>query len=745
MPGAAFHRVDLHVHTFPDSEGDPKPDVEAYVAAAVTSGLRVLAITDHNTSRFAPAAIKAAEGKELLVLPGVEVSTHDGHLLALFAPDAITELDAFVNPGNLKLVALSEVEKRSTRAMLDLVDEIYGRGGLAIPAHVDTANGIHERLKPAELSELLAAPALAGLEFHHEDALATWFTDEDPDSNRLAAWKGRQKVPELQDRGLARLMSSDAHSVEKIGQDRSSRTLTRLRLDDVNFAAVRLAVHLNPKARCKAEAILPATYPRILSAEFKGGFLDGVTMEFSSNLNCVIGGRGSGKSTALLAIRSALGAELAPEDDPDDEERMPSEVRVRFIDSTGSERTAVRRRGEDPVDAESGAPIRLRLADLGQDESGRLARGYREHPEFLLEFLDEFIVRHRFDEREGDLLAQLEERAAEVRRTTVRMTQIDQLEKDRRRLDASLKAAQTGKVEQIAEWAALLAAQAPLLERLHRDLTDMTTLAPSAKAIDVDALAVEFGVDLAKRGEQFVEGTGGLRQALIELDRETQTIRASSTVELAQASRPAREALDRWRQDQSALEARLKAKQAELEAHGLKVQAGAVREIATRLQAVNASLGELRKKQVEHREARRQRQLILDQLHSNRDALYEARRATTKQIAIAANSYADNLDIRVHFDREGLNDPWVKWLTTKFGFRSPRVQRLAQKLHPRALADGLLNNSAQILDLHDETEPFFTAEALAAARNWDDIFTLETMRLDDRPTIEVQERGSPRA
>ena len=43
---------------------------------------------------------------------------------------------------------------------------------------------------------------------------------------------------------------------------------------------------------------------------------------------------------------------------------------------------------DDPVDANAGSPIRPRLADLGQDESGRLAHGYRDRPEILLEFLD---------------------------------------------------------------------------------------------------------------------------------------------------------------------------------------------------------------------------------------------------------------------------------------------------------------------------------------------------------------------
>jgi AAA domain len=624
VAGADFVRADLHIHTYPDGDVDPAPDIDAYVTAALASGVRVLGVTDHNATRFVSAAIKAAEGTGLLVLPGVEVSTHDGHLLALFAPDRLSELEAFANPASLKLTAISETEQRSTRAMLDLVHEINDRGGLAIPAHVDAADGINDRLKPAELTELLASPALAGLEFHRQDALETWFTDQDADPHRLAAWKARQNVAELRERGLARLMSSDAHSIDKAGQDRSARTLTRLRLDDLNFDAVRLAIQLNPKARCKAEAILPATYPRILRAELKGGFLDGVTLDFSPNLNCVIGGRGSGKSTALLAIRAALGAQLAPDDDPDEEQRMPSETLVQFIDSAGSERTAVRQRGQAPVDAESGSPIRLRLADLGQDESGRLARGYREQPEILLDFLDGFVVKHRFEERDGELLARLEENGAEVRRTTVRMEQIKRLEDDRARLDASLKAAQTGKVELIAEWAALLAAQAPLLDRLARELGEATTIPPEPTSIDIDALAAEYGVDLTKRGQQFVEGADGLRQALIELELESKGIRATATGALAEVAKAAREALERWQRDQADLEARLRAKQTELEAQGLKVQAGAVREIATRLQTVNTSLGELRKKQVEHQEARTERRTLLGQLYDNRGLLYEA-------------------------------------------------------------------------------------------------------------------------
>ena len=740
--GAEFIRADLHVHTFPDGDVSPEPDFASYVEAALASGVRVLGITDHNTSRFASAAIEAAEGTGLFVVPGVEVATHDGHLLALFAPEALDELEAFSNSTNLQLMPGSTAEQRSRRSMLDLVDEIHRRGGLAIPAHVDAVDGIHEKLRPPELAELLASPALAGLEFHHTDALETWFTDHDPCPNRAAAWRGRQAVAELRDRGLGRLMSSDAHSVDKVGQDRSVRTLTRLRLDDLNFVALRLAIQLNPKARCKAEAILPATYPRIQSVELKEGFLDGVKLNFSPNLNCVIGGRGAGKSTALLAIRAALGAQLGPDDNADDEQRMPDETRIHFIDSTGSERIACRRRGEVPVEADSLSPIRLRLADLGQDESGRLARGYHEAPEMLLEFLDGFVVKHRFQEREDELLSFLDENAAEVRRTSVQRKQIEKLENERARLEANLKAAQAGKIEEIAEWAAMLAAQAPLLDFLAAELDRAATLPQQPEKIDIDALASEFGVDLTKRWQKFVEDPDGLREALDVLQRESKSIRSKATAELSNAANAARQALKRWQDDQQELEARLKTRQTELEAAGLKVQAGAVRQIAGRLQKVTQSLGELRRKAEEHKDARAERTDLLAQLYANRDSLYETRRATLKRISDSASSHADRLAIRVFFEREGMNKQWVDWLTEECNFRSPRVQRLAAKITPREFAGALLADTPRLLELSDDDGgTFFTADTLPAVQPWEEIFTLEAMRLDDRPRIEVKEQG----
>lgn len=743
MAGAEFVRVDLHVHTHPDNEVDPEPDIAAYITTAASRGLRVLAITDHNTARFAERAVKASEGSGVFVVPGVEISTHDGHLLALFAPSALPSLAAFVNPENLNLKELSATEVRSTRSMLDLIGEIQQRGGLAIPAHVDAVDGMATRMSPGELKDLLTHPGLSGLEFARGDALSDWFTDADEDEHRRAAWKARQAIPELRQRGLGRLMSSDAHSVDKVGEDRSFRTLTRLRLDDVNFDAVRNAVLLNPKARCKAEALLPITYPRIETATFTGGFLDGVTIEFSPNLNCLIGGRGSGKSTALLAIRAALGAELAPDDDADEAERMPDETRVSFVDRAGSERTAVRRRGEACIDADTGSPISLRLADLGQDESGRLARGYDQNPEELLQFLDGFVVKHKYEEADGDLLAQLEENSAEVKRTSVSDDQIKTAEQEHAKLEATLAAAQKGKIETLAEWAALLAAQEPLLTRIEKELDEVVEAPEAAEPIDLDALALEYGVDLAKHGTKFVEGPEGLREQLTELEAAAATIRTKASTDLTGAAEGAVAALGRWRDDQDGLKRRLDAKQKELEGQGLEVQAGAIRDIANRLNVVKQQLVELKNRQKAHITARGEREELVRKLNLNRETLFQLRRVTLQKIAAASNAHSDGLTLRVAFGRGQLNEEWVKWLGQTFRRRSPRVHRLAEKISPGEFAEKLLKDPSWLTALKDESgEPFLSDEAVTSVRNWDTIFHLETMRLEDRPRIEVQELGS---
>jgi len=74
--------ADLHIHTI--YSHDATTTVRAVLKQASNAGLHVIAITDHDDIRGAYNARELASQYNLQVIPGVEVSTKDGHLLALF-------------------------------------------------------------------------------------------------------------------------------------------------------------------------------------------------------------------------------------------------------------------------------------------------------------------------------------------------------------------------------------------------------------------------------------------------------------------------------------------------------------------------------------------------------------------------------------------------------------------------------------------------------------------------------------
>ena len=85
-----FYNVDLHIHSFGASADvkDQTMTPEAIVDAALKQGLTVIAITDHNSNKNVERALTHAQqyAGQLLVLPGVEVTTAHGHLLVYSGP-----------------------------------------------------------------------------------------------------------------------------------------------------------------------------------------------------------------------------------------------------------------------------------------------------------------------------------------------------------------------------------------------------------------------------------------------------------------------------------------------------------------------------------------------------------------------------------------------------------------------------------------------------------------------------------
>jgi predicted metal-dependent phosphoesterase TrpH len=72
-------RCDLHVHTSFSRDGESS--VEDVLARAASAGLDAIAVTDHDTCAGIEPAERAGSG--LVIVPGIEVSTRQGHLIVL--------------------------------------------------------------------------------------------------------------------------------------------------------------------------------------------------------------------------------------------------------------------------------------------------------------------------------------------------------------------------------------------------------------------------------------------------------------------------------------------------------------------------------------------------------------------------------------------------------------------------------------------------------------------------------------
>lgn len=83
-----FFAGDFHVHS--EDSGDARPPLDEIATLAVSRGLDFVVVTDHNTSAHVdrlPAA--QARHPQLLFVPGVELTTYDGHATGFGAVSAV--------------------------------------------------------------------------------------------------------------------------------------------------------------------------------------------------------------------------------------------------------------------------------------------------------------------------------------------------------------------------------------------------------------------------------------------------------------------------------------------------------------------------------------------------------------------------------------------------------------------------------------------------------------------------------
>ncbi len=288
LPGSHNRKVDLHVHT-PQSHDykDSHATADDLVNAAIAAGLDAIAVTDHNDYRFIDLVKEAAHDKPLIVFPGVELSTRDGHIIALLDP-RMGESDVhtlLIACGLTKDEEYGKQDSMCKGTIEEVARKIVEAEGVAIAAHVDRPKGFLETVGVGQARKrIIEDRNIMGLELF--------------DGSTKDDWQEGRIYPQAR----ACVQGSDSHSLDTIGS-----RFTWVRVADLTIAGLRQALK-DPKTRIRFSQEFDPDAGRdfIESLYMSQGFFSKQTVFFNPGLNCIIGGQGVGKSALIEFIRFVL-------------------------------------------------------------------------------------------------------------------------------------------------------------------------------------------------------------------------------------------------------------------------------------------------------------------------------------------------------------------------------------------------------------------------------------------------------
>jgi hypothetical protein len=312
--GSKWWSFDFHTHS-PESNDFGKGVNQAellnmspkdWLLGFMKANIDCIAITDHNSGTWIDKAKLAyseladehpRDFKPLYIFPGVEISVNGNiHVLAILPIEATTsDIDSLLGAVKYR-GSKGTCDTCTDVSIIETIEEIVKAGGIAIPAHCDDKNGLFDTCFGNTLNQVIDNKNVFAIELCEKDF----------------------KFPQIYiDKKInwSCVLGSDCHHPNgEDGLKYPGSHYTWVKMSEPNFEGLKLALldgavsikrsdeekdNPNKHGTSEIEKII------IKDAKYIGRSTDFI-IEFNPWLNCIIGGRGTGKSTILEFVRLAL-------------------------------------------------------------------------------------------------------------------------------------------------------------------------------------------------------------------------------------------------------------------------------------------------------------------------------------------------------------------------------------------------------------------------------------------------------
>ena len=279
------------------------------VSAARRANIDILAITDHQTFDYYEGILTASQspGRPLNVLPGIEITTHEGlHLLAIFPPCFSRRgREQFI--GWLEIPGTGDTRIASGKTVDEILLHIEQEGGIVVVPHPWTPKigllggspKVETRVRWLEsghikLIQIAEDKRDEKIRYVGHDANGCWV-------NRYVLGTATERQITESTYCLAPFNRSDAKSPDDIGEGCSWFRMECPSVDGLRQVACE------PRTRISVGEPVPFRHDCILAMRVRGGYCNGQTFSFNESLNCIVGDNHAGKSAVFDLVRFVLG------------------------------------------------------------------------------------------------------------------------------------------------------------------------------------------------------------------------------------------------------------------------------------------------------------------------------------------------------------------------------------------------------------------------------------------------------